>query len=549
MTSEVPRHRIGRQVVEVTLGDAAAEPDLHRRVQRWAERSLPSVLERLCGEVQGASASVQRWDRVEVDLGTVAWEGLETALTNGLQRRFPGAMRRQPAVVQASSKDAPPSTSTQGSPGAGAPNASGGSELDLIDCFVTTGTVPWWAESQRTDLLAAALDRVLARHGDSRVDAYVQRWARQDAAVRRLILHLGGPRLGALLSRLLRATGHSLGDGDRRPELWVWALSRAHEAMDSHGPPMDDLAFRRAVWTSLFQAVGGASTSSGPTVAGPRRDAKEALWADVLHRLTGALRLRSGAVADWAQALTTALAGPARRGESSLDGAASQWLRPLKQLAALWKTGSAAVAPRNGHSARTDAERPADGPTVLASASGLDPSSGASAGPSVDDVVYVDNAGLILLWPFLGSLFEHLGWLDGQAFAEPASTHRAVALTHYLAVGESRLAEYQVLLNKILCGVDLDDVLDIGPPLQSEEMEAADGLLDAALGHGPLWKTLSHDGLRSAFLQRSGALSVRDDHWLLRVERQTHDVIIDRLPWSWQWVRLPWMLGNLHVEW
>mgnify|MGYP006992414521 FL=1 len=37
--------------------------------------------------------------------------------------------------------------------------------------------------------------------------------------------------------------------------------------------------------------------------------------------------------------------------------------------------------------------------------------------------------------------------------------------------------------------------------------------------------------------------------WLLRVERLSHDVVLDRFPWGASFVKLPWMEEALSVEW
>jgi hypothetical protein len=50
-------------------------------------------------------------------------------------------------------------------------------------------------------------------------------------------------------------------------------------------------------------------------------------------------------------------------------------------------------------------------------------------------------------------------------------------------------------------------------------------------------------------LLRSGLLTAEAGGWLLRVERRTHDIILERFPWPWGWVRLPWMDHVLRVEW
>jgi hypothetical protein len=41
----------------------------------------------------------------------------------------------------------------------------------------------------------------------------------------------------------------------------------------------------------------------------------------------------------------------------------------------------------------------------------------------------------------------------------------------------------------------------------------------------------------------------RTGAWLLRVERQAEDALLERLPWGWSWIRLPWMEHPLQVEW
>ena len=60
---------------------------------------------------------------------------------------------------------------------------------------------------------------------------------------------------------------------------------------------------------------------------------------------------------------------------------------------------------------------------------------------------------------------------------------------------------------------------------------------------------LSIDGLRGSFLLRAGQLSAQDDHHLLRVERQSWDIVLARLPWSSNIVKLPWMAAVLQVQW
>ncbi|MGF1523001.1 MAG: contractile injection system tape measure protein [Leptolyngbyaceae cyanobacterium] len=55
----------------------------------------------------------------------------------------------------------------------------------------------------------------------------------------------------------------------------------------------------------------------------------------------------------------------------------------------------------------------------------------------------------------------------------------------------------------------------------------------------------SLEGFRKALLQRSDILKIDNDKWLLQVEKETYDVILDRLPWSLQVIKLPWMAQAL----
>ena len=165
------------------------------------------------------------------------------------------------------------------------------------------------------------------------------------------------------------------------------------------------------------------------------------------------------------------------------------------------------------------------------------------------DELYIGNAGLVILWPFLGHFFAHLGLLDDTQFKDTAAMQRAVGLLQYLVTEESSPPEYLLPLNKVLCGMELTEVFDFGPPMSEAEAEECTNLLTAVIAHAPILRDMSIPGFRGTFLLRPGILSTRDGAWLLRVERETYDVVLDRFPWSVEWVKLPWMETLLRVEW
>jgi hypothetical protein len=172
----------------------------------------------------------------------------------------------------------------------------------------------------------------------------------------------------------------------------------------------------------------------------------------------------------------------------------------------------------------------------------------ASGGAELDlrEGVYVGCAGLVLLHPFLPTLFERLRVCADGELAQP---DRALALLHFLATGETSAPEHALVLPKMLCG--LEPAALAGQPVglgEQDRLEALE-LLKSAIGHWDALGDTSPDALRGTFLVRPGKLSRRDDDDLLQVELQAYDVLLGRLPWGIGPVRLPWMKRFLWVEW
>ena len=166
------------------------------------------------------------------------------------------------------------------------------------------------------------------------------------------------------------------------------------------------------------------------------------------------------------------------------------------------------------------------------------------------DEIYISNAGLVLLWVFLQRFFEIQGLLEGKSFRDFEAQSRAVRLLQFLADGEEEEApEFLLPLNKILCGMPLDEAPHPQPPLTKEEREACEEVLTAAIESAPIMGKVSFDGLRHSFLLREGVLRKQSGYWLLRVEKETHDIVLGRLPWPFNFIKLPWMGSSVQVEW
>ncbi|MCY0914351.1 contractile injection system tape measure protein [Massilia antarctica] len=165
------------------------------------------------------------------------------------------------------------------------------------------------------------------------------------------------------------------------------------------------------------------------------------------------------------------------------------------------------------------------------------------------DALYLSNAGQVLAGPYLPRLFAMVGLTEGARFKNAEAAERAVHLVQFIVSGQTDCPEYQLGLNKVLCGLKLSApiVREIVPT--GEELEAVDTMLRAMIAH---WKTIgntSPDGLRQAFLQRPGSMHLKDDAWRLKVEAGSFDMLLDALPWSFSVIRHPWMERAVHVEW
>ncbi|MRR34418.1 hypothetical protein EG829_06915 [bacterium] len=167
--------------------------------------------------------------------------------------------------------------------------------------------------------------------------------------------------------------------------------------------------------------------------------------------------------------------------------------------------------------------------------------------PEAREGLYIENAGLVLLHPFLPQLFAALGIAEEDRLLQP---ERALCLLHYLGTGQAVAPEYELVLPKILCGVPLRAPVGSDSALNVPEKEEAVALLQAVIGHWDALRNSSPDELRGAFLLRPGKVSRRDEgDWLLQVESQTCDILLDRLPWGFSAIQLPWMETMLWVEW
>ncbi len=177
------------------------------------------------------------------------------------------------------------------------------------------------------------------------------------------------------------------------------------------------------------------------------------------------------------------------------------------------------------------------------------PGDSRETGPLPREDIYVGNAGLVLLAPYLPRLFDRLDLVKAGEFVDRGAAERAVHCLQFLVNADLSSPEYRLVLNKLFCGVEPGRPIRRGIEIDAVEREQLEGLLRAVTQHWKPLENTSTDGLRESFLQRSGRLRLDGDCWHLSVEARAFDMLLDQLPWSFNTIRFAWMERVIYVEW
>ena len=140
------------------------------------------------------------------------------------------------------------------------------------------------------------------------------------------------------------------------------------------------------------------------------------------------------------------------------------------------------------------------------------------------DGLQVPFAGMVLLQPFILSLFNNLGLLQEGLFTGDDTRERAVCLLHYLATGSEEFPEPRLTLPKFLCHWPQDKPISRFLAVSDYEKEECLTVLQSAINHWEALKNTSVEGLRNGFLKREGILKEEAFGWSLYVEQKTQDI-------------------------
>lgn len=538
-------HRIKRQIMDLQLARRALAPIIQDQASRVHKHRLLPLIDRICTNAS-PPGQIDRIQRIELDLGEISASELEDELVTRLSRALTEALQREITRNQRRSR------------ASGGPPIAIQSALELFAVFARTGQVPWWADGRQAGLLASNLTKLL-RQAPTRIADLVVQLGDQPESLKRVAAAYDDRLLAELFGVLAPSARFSdisrHGSESAKPLTSAALATSLVAVVRSAAGALERTPdrTRAAAWHSALQVV-----------SRDRRRSFEALCKEVL--IVVALKLGVTYRALVGQ-LCTAIGGAASPTTRGPRCAVVRVIEALDARIPRQKTGSQTESVSLSESPSISeslsesesesesvsiSESLSESPSLSASEPRRPPEAPFDVSPfTAADEIYVHDSGLVLLSPFFGHFFRHVGLREDDQLRDRAARHRAVGLLHHLVTEAPAPTEYQVPLAKLLCGVALDDVIEFGDPISDAEAQECHRFIEAMIGHAPILNNMSVAGFRAGFLARDGVLAARHGEWLLRVEYESYDVVLDHLPWSVDWVKQPWMTPDtlLRVEW
>ena len=166
-----------------------------------------------------------------------------------------------------------------------------------------------------------------------------------------------------------------------------------------------------------------------------------------------------------------------------------------------------------------------------------------------NSTIAIQNAGLVILHPFLKHFFSLVKISNNLGNIVPAKRELAVQTLHFLATGSEEFFEGNLVFEKFLCGMPLNMPVPKQSQLTKKIKNEANEMLSEVIKNWPALKNTSPDGLRQMFLQRDGKLIQNNKDFKLIIERKTQDILIEKLAWNISIIKLPWLSEMVFVDW
>jgi len=574
-------HCVRKQILELTVPKNDQVGDLHERVQRLYFSRLVPMMDQIFSDL-APNEAVVLIDRLELDLGDVSMVHLEEQIIDGTRAQLEQVLRKDIQSLR------------EGDVNTRHPKILrvGDSKLQLIKTFLETGNVPWWGEKLSTpdldtlfiDLIETSPLEVVVMIRDVASPTMTRRIVKQfSSTVHRKLEALLTPSHVEAINKIITD--------------WSTLLSQATKGGASSG--LSSSVIQEHILNYLIQEgswnfSGEKMLTSLVTTAAMCRGDQPNMFMTHLAQIAKGVLMKSSTVRIWLEEAEQAEPSPYTKGKAlpkgskeipiadlgdSVDPKGNMAVPysdsvniPLGREVAEDKPSKEDSRVKSDRGAFKSNERSFDEEgthkdrSLMLKEARADPTVGqhtevttkahdlskrAEPLPDItrEEEQYIENAGLVLVWPYLPLFFGTMGLVENKSFRSESAKERAVLLLQHLVTGESEWPEHELLLNKILCGWPLFDPVARWIDLTEQEQHESFELLQSVIGHWSALKGTSVPGFQQSFLQREGRLKEQDHGWHLMIPRTGFDVLLDRLPWGIGIVRLPWMATPLTVEW
>ncbi|MEO0626052.1 MAG: contractile injection system tape measure protein [Bacteroidota bacterium] len=492
-------HFIRRQTIELQL---SSRKDAYRRQKAVSElyqqeviAHLGPVFDKLVGE-----GEVLRIPRIEIDLGSISAQTFERDFVEQCRIAVQKAVKE--ALAEARMRSLGASTGNEQLPGideAAQLFSAEKSKLELLVQFLKSGTLPPpWHRMSKAEI-SLLWEELLAKQAKAVWETVGRLITRSKPALERLTQQMPPGWIRALLKNA---------PGAEEPDNFSTSqtkIRRVEEAFNSHqgNPSLPDW------WSALPLEI--------------REQIAKLL---TIHTDQGAGQLSAKL---W-QKLQQIVLAQALKEQRKLDNETIKRLEnilspmPYSMKSKTEDSRDATVQDESEHNAERQKQ--------------------------IEEKVYIGMAGLVILHPFLPTLFERLEWVKEDMWISEEIQTTAVHLLGYAATGRQKFSEHELVMAKVLCGMELGFPLDsLHLPLSEDPNDQINILLDSILQHWSALGNSSVEALRDSFLQRNGVLQFMEESIQLQVERKTIDILIDQLPWGVGVIKLPWMKRKMIVNW
>ena len=543
------QHVIQRQIIEINTADIESANVMQQRMERLFKSELMPVMDEVLSSFS-EPGSLIRLEKLELDLGTFSMNVPDTQFTENLRIQLIRELKKE--LSRSSDTDQHNSSKAN-------IQSQEESDIELALYFLQRGVLPWWVADAQEFQPQTLLDKLLKKEPGVFIRSLENLNSIQ--AIERLVMQLTTFNYNLLLSLLFSKTEKKS----------VMAIKDWHTLIETDNFSLQKIIQIKArLIYFLLQNFPGERLAERP--------------AELLSEYIYQTALMSSG-SDTAKNTVTSLAGKAQ-GSLSKESEVYHWLEQ-KILTLFPKKEVSRPAVINNSVINITDDKSADSKAVKkhlfdekyeqkhakksnTSFEERAPENEASfdkdtlrqllpkdaayndclnTDQHTGEYYYIDNAGVVLLWPFLSRYFSTLNLLKDNKFVNEQSQEKAVVLLQYMVSGNVEPQEHVLLLSKLLCGWPLHRPLLRCIDLTQQDKQESEQLMLSVINHWKALKNTSMDGLRQSFLQREGRLIEKDYGWDLLIKRTGFDVLLDQLPWGISTIHLSWMKKTVFVEW